>query len=106
MSQFMFFADPASALPMEKKTMAHSIIGLRPKMSASAPDSGRMAVLAKAYAEPTQVNLSPPLRSAVMVGSTVETPVRSRALRKMDAIMDIYASQKADPFPFLLLFSC
>ena len=45
------------------------------------------------------MNLFPPLRSEVIVGSAVPTAVRSRALRNMDVTRARNESQKADPFP-------
>lgn len=87
------------ALPSAKKNMDMSMMGLRPKMSARAPESGRIAVLESAYAEPTHVKSSPPSRSLVMVGSAVATAVRSRALRKMEVTTATKDSQKAEPLP-------
>jgi hypothetical protein len=95
----MFCAAPAIALPTAKKRMDKSMIGLRPKISASFPERGRKAVLDSAYAEPTQTKLLPPLRSAVMVGRAVPTAVKSSALRKMDTRIAPNDNQKALPFP-------
>ena len=82
-----------------KRTMEINMIGFRPKTSAKDPDSGKIAVLESAYAEPTQVKSSPPLRSFVIVGNAVATAVKSRALRKMDIVMAAKESQKANPLP-------
>lgn len=41
-----------------------------------------------------------------MVGRTVDTAVKSRALRKMELIMARKASQKADPLPFRFGAGC
>jgi hypothetical protein len=95
----MFCAAPHKALPTAKKTMAMSMTGLRPKISARAPESGRMTVLARAYAAPTQTNLSPPLRSWVIVGSAVLMTERSRALRNRETATDKKVIQNVVPLP-------
>jgi hypothetical protein len=94
---FMFRAAPAMTLPRAKNAIHRSMIGLRPNVSASAPESGRIAVLDRAYAEPIHTNLSPP-RSAVMVGSAVPTAVRSRALRNKETTRAMKVSQNVLPF--------
>ena len=58
-----------------------------------------MAAAARAYAAPTQTNLSPPLRSCVIVGSAVETAVMSRALRTLHTMTAVKDSQNAAPLP-------
>lgn len=95
----IFCAAPARALPSAKENIDKSMMGLRPNMSARAPESGRMAVLERAYADPTHVKSSPPLRSLVIVGRAVATAVRSRALRRIDMTMATNDSQKAAPLP-------
>jgi hypothetical protein len=95
---FMFCAAPHKALPRAKNARDRSMTGLRPKVSARAPESGRIAVLARAYAEPTQTKLSLPLRSWVMVGRTVPVTVRSRALRNKETTSAMNVSQNAWPF--------
>ena len=94
---FMFCAAPAKALPRAKMVMEMSMIGFRPKIFARLPVRGRIAVLAKEYADPTQTKSSPPFRSCVMVGRVTETPVRSTALRNRDTMMAINDIQKAEP---------
>lgn len=79
--------------------MATSATGRRPKTSASRPEKGRMAVLARPYAEPIQTKLSPPLSSLVIVGTAVETAVRSSALRRLASRMAVKQSQKEEPLP-------
>ena len=71
-------------------------MGLRPKTSAREPESGRMAVLERAYAEPTHTKLAPP-SSSVIVGSAVPTAVRSRALRNKVTTRARNVSQNALP---------
>lgn len=94
---FIFCAAPDKALPKAKMVMEMTIIGFRPKIFARLPVRGRIAVLAKEYADPTQTKSSPPFRSCVMVGRVTETPVRSTALRNRDTMMAINDIQKAEP---------
>ena len=56
-----------------------------------------MAVLERAYAEPTQVNSSPPWRSAVNVGRIVAIAVKSSALSKFVTTMAEKDNQKSLP---------
>ena len=101
MSQFMFCAVADKTLPRAKSVIDMSMIGFRPKISARRPDKGRIAVLERAYAEPTHVKSSPPLRSFVIVGTAVETAVMSRALRKLETTTARNESQNAEPLPGL-----
>ena len=78
-----------------------SMVGLRPNISARLPDRGKMAVLERAYAEPTHVKSSPPLRSLVIVGRAVATAVKSRALRRVDKRTARKVNQNAAPLPVL-----
>ena len=87
---------------MAKRVMDNNITGLRPKISARRPLRGKMAVLDRAYADPTQTYSLPPCRSSVMVGSAVPTAVKSRADNKVERRTAKKVSQKAAPFPALL----
>lgn len=51
---FIFLDEPARALPIAKKAIDINITGFRPKTSARAPDKGKIAVLEREYADPTQ----------------------------------------------------
>ena len=82
---------------MKKRPTEASITGRRPKASARRPERGRLAALARPYAEPTQTNLSPPLRESVMVGRAMEIAVRSSALTNEQTKMAMKVSQKAEP---------
>ena len=93
----MFWAAPESALPTKKRPTEASMTGRRPKASARRPERGRLAALARPYAEPTQTNLSPPLRESVMVGRAIEIAVRSSALTNEQTKMAMKVSQKAEP---------
>ena len=93
----MFCAVADKTLPRAKSVIDMSMIGFRPKISARRPDKGRIAVLERAYAEPTHVKSSPPLRSLVTVGRIVATAVRSRAPRRTDMIMARKDSQNEAP---------
>jgi hypothetical protein len=93
---FMFRDVPAKVLPMAKNAMESSMMGLLPNVSARAPESGRIAVLERAYAEPTQTKLVLP-RSRVMVGRAVPTAVRSRALRNKQTTRAMKVSQNVLP---------
>lgn len=88
----------AKTLPRVNSAMLESMTGLRPKMSARRPASRRTAALARPYAEPTQMNLSPPFKSSVIVGKAVGMADRSKALRNIDTKMARKESQKAEPF--------
>ena len=94
----MFGAAPAMMLPTEKAAILASMTGFLPNMSANRPESRRIAALARPYADPTHMNLSPPWSSSVIVGSAVGMAVRSKALRKADTKMARKDNQKLDPF--------
>lgn len=94
---FMSFAAPASALPSANSASAVSITGLLPKMSARRPHRRRTAVLDKAYAAPTQMNFSPPLRSWTMVGRDVGMAHISSTLMDRDTRTAEKAIQNASP---------
>ena len=98
MSTVIVFDAPANALPSAKSMIEPIMTGLRPKTSASAPDNGKKAVLDSAYAEPTQLKSSPPLRAEVIVGRAVATAVRSRALRKIEVRTATKDSQNEELF--------
>jgi hypothetical protein len=98
----IFFAVPANALPMANSVIEQTITGLRPKVSARAPNSGITAVLARAYEEPIQTNLSPPFRSLVIVGRTVPMAVRSSAPRVIETTIAVKENQNALPLPFFV----
>ena len=78
--------------------MDASIIGRRPKTSARRPEKGRIAVLARPYADPIHTKSSPPWRSLVIVGTAVDTAVMSSALRKLATTTAMKDSQNAEPF--------
>ncbi len=101
-NQFMLCAAPASALPKRKIVMEMSITGRRPNTSARRPENGRIAVLARPYADPIHTKLSPPCSSLVMVGTAVDTAVMSRALRKLATTTAMNDSQNAEPFEELV----
>lgn len=82
---------------MANNTTQHTMTGFRPKLSARPPIKGSIAVLDRAYAEPTQVNSSPPFRSAVKVGRMVAIAVKSRALRRFVTTIALKDNQKALP---------
>lgn len=89
---------PPKTLPRVNSAILESITGLRPKMSARRPANRRTAALARPYAEPIQINLSPPFKSSVIVGKAVGMADKSKALRNIDTKMARKESQKAEPF--------
>lgn len=89
---------PANTLPSVNSAMLESMTGLRPKMSARRPARRRTAALARPYAEPTQMKLSLPFKSSVIVGKAVGMADKSKALRNIDTKTARKESQKAEPF--------
>ena len=95
----MFCDAPARALPTANDVILVSRTTFRPKTSAKRLQGNRIAVLARPYAEPTQMNLSPPCRSSIMVGRAVGIAHMSRACKKRATSIAPRASQNAAPLP-------
>jgi len=77
-------ASAQSRLPARKTATAISMIGFRPQISATDPQTGVMAVLARMKALPTQMYPATDLKEPAMAGMAGVTMVRSSA----DSITD------------------
>ena len=73
MMLFMEAAEPVTADPTAKMRIETRTTAWRPKMSASRPLRGSIAVHERVYADDTQTKESEPSRSWMMDGSAVET---------------------------------